>query len=565
MFPLASIIFLILPVASSIETDRSDRVLRYSNDEQELLHDPQSYTGSFYGTSVSLNKKYLAVGSIGDGQAPYKRSGSIYLYSTSKWQLVQKIVPVERGANYQFGSSLALCEESSTLVVGSPYAKADVNGANINCGVVHIFELDNFLDLHIQVLHLTPGDGKQYDEFGKAVAINRDTIAVAAAYHDEGRGAVYMYHRVNKLWQNQSVLSIPNDDVLYFGHSVAMGQNILAVSALHGNDASERSSIFVFERANPAFEWQQKVHLFPSNGAPGDEFGISLALSDDTLMVGARYAGINNLEKAGAVYVYKKSASLDWSESAVLTASDAHPHAFFGDTVSLGIDLLAVGCFGWSPTGSTNIVGAVYLFTRRSVGWVESYLLLSSHGSNNDFFSKALAVHGNVVAVGAAGDDLANLNSGSAFHFDLASKYSMNERHVSEGKSNYSFFISSFVLTSLFCCCYCAGCYPGKKWRRRCMKDWFGVKLGKLNTTPRKRHIHDLNDVRHTPLRLDDSQSGYLNSAEDGDDFSVHSGREASQTDEDIESVFVGGEEPLCVGQHGSQARGPKDDGLLVA
>lgn len=509
------IVFLRAVVGDQIDKRR----YRYSHDDSELLHDAEGLLGSFFGTAVAINDQYLAVGSIGDGETPFRRSGSVYLYSTKNWKLLQKLLPIERGANFQFGSSLSICPTKGTLVVGSPYAKIVINGVSNNCGVAHIYEIDVHLHLHIQALQLYPVDGQQYDEYGKAIAVLEDVIAVAAPFHNSGRGVVYMYHRTDTLWVNHTVISVDLDDVSCFGHSVAMVDKVLAVSALHGNDAGERSSIFLFTLSNDGETWLQKSQIIPSKGSVGDEFGMSLALSNELLVVGSRYSSFN-FEKSGAVYLYQNYDSVGWSELAILTARDGKTFGFFGDTVAIDRNTIAVGSFGWTAPDSKDIVGAVYIYLNSDHNWSESQVLLSSHGTTNDFFSKALAINGEVVAIGAAGDDLNNMNSGSAFHFDLSFKF---ESQLSDTDSSSS--LTTSVLTyfmfflSLCCCIYCMGYCPGQKWRRRFCKDWFGVSLGKKKRPIRKRHIRDINDVYHTPIKLDDSQSGYLDSAADANDL----------------------------------------------
>jgi hypothetical protein len=497
--------------AASVGADAESGALRYSYDDAEFLSDPNGLLGSFYGTSVAMNSKYLMVGSIGDGATPYRRSGSVYVYSTLQWKFIEKITPIEMGANFQFGSSLALSDADSAVVIGSPYAHIDVAGVDTNCGVAHVFEVDKLLGLHKQVAQLFPHDGGQYDEFGKAVSIYQNTIAVSANHHNNGKGSVYMYQQdVYGIWQNHSVLSVNVLNVLYFGHSIALSENSIVVSSLHGNDAGERSSVFIFERSADTAPWVQSAYLLPSIGSPGDEFGISLSLVDGLLAVGSRYASIT-LEKAGAVYIYQKGAS-EWSETAILTSTNGQALGFFGDTVAIGDNYISIGSFGWKDAETSDIVGAVYVFTKVNGHdqWVEKTILVSSHGSNNDFFSKALSVYGQYIAVGAAGDDLNTMNSGGAFHFDMNANYhrSQTEEEVVDTNS-HSVLITFFILMSLCCCgCFGMGCCPGKKWRRMFCKDCFGINIGKKKPSKRHRHIRDINDVQHSPLQLDDSISG---------------------------------------------------------
>ena len=532
----------------SIST-RGESAIRYSYDDKELLYDREGRLGSFFGTSVALNHQFLLVGSIGDGEATFKRSGSVYVYDTLKWNFLQKITPSDRGANYQFGTSIAMDEGDSTAVIGSPYAHIQIDGISVNSGLAHVFEVDKLLGLHREVIELYPFDGVQYDEFGKSVAICQNTIAVSSAHHDDGKGAVYIFNKNRKVWKNQSVLSIFNDDAIYFGHSLALTDKIIAVSSLRGNDARERSSVFVFSR--PSTEggiWSQNSRLFPSRGSPGDEFGISVSLRGDILAVGSRYDSFLN-DKAGSVYMYGKSETDEWSETSILSAGENKAMGFFGDTVGIGDHIVAVGSFGWSGEDSDDIVGAVFIFSARPDNqWSEKTILLSSHGNNNDFFSKALAVYGNYIAVGAAGDDIPAMNSGSVFHFDLAAKYRQSQGNEDEIEmESHTMLWSAVILLSICCCCGIVGYFPKNKWVRRFCKKTFGISVSKKKSGHRRRHIRDINDMPHQPLKMDESSSGF-DSAEYMSEDSVSDAGKCSSSidlehiDGEIESISLPGD-----------------------
>lgn len=499
---------LILLFQCSVSAEKESPRLRYSYDQLELLHDRGSIVGSNFGAAVAISSKYLLVGSIGDGENRYKRSGSVSVYSTSKWKLLEKLTPLSRGSSYQFGTSVAISASEHTAIIGSPGGKKLINGFSTNCGIVHIFDIDKATGHYKEIIELYPEDGQQYDEFGRVVAIYSKLVLVGAAYHDDGRGAVYMFELQGGTWKQTSILSSALNGAIYFGHSLAIDSSTIAIAALHGNNGTEHSSVFIFERNDKVPTWLQTARIYPSNSDPGQEFGVSLAVNNRILAVGARYYS-HVEDKGGAVYIFEKDSALHaWSESSVLVPSKAQPLGFFGDTVALTRDILAVGSFGYTSPSPT-IVGAVYVYDRgQSSVFSESAILLASHGSNNDFFSKSLVVYEKIVIVGASGDDLDALNSGSVYHFDLTKSYITSTKDGEEERRDHESLIVAvslllpFVVFSL-CCVYYPGC---QKPRRRLLKKYFGISSGNHK---KRRRSRDIGSMEHSPVRLDDSISGY--------------------------------------------------------
>lgn len=149
----------------------------------------------------------------------------------------------------------------------------------------------------------------------------------------------------------------------------------------------------------------------PLNGVPvpfGDQFGKSIGLSDDTLVVGAPNeescaTGINGDQAnngcsgAGAVYVFTRTNGT-WSQQAYLKASDAHASGGLGNLVALSGDTIAAT--GSSQTGA----GVVYVFTRTNGTWSQQAIVTPSNAKITDLFGFSLALDGETLAVGALGD-----------------------------------------------------------------------------------------------------------------------------------------------------------------
>ncbi len=177
-----------------------------------------------------------------------------------------------------------------------------------------------------------------------------------------------------------------------FGFCVSLSGDTLAVGArseagsatgVNGNQADnsaiDSGAVYVFTRA--ATTWSQQAYIKASNTNANDQFGSSVSLSGDTLAVGAPFEngnaiGINGNEAAqsaadsGAVYVFTRAAEA-WSQQAYIKASNTNTMDYFGTSVSLAGNILAVGAPGEASgaTGtdgnqadnSANASGAVYV------------------------------------------------------------------------------------------------------------------------------------------------------------------------------------------------------------
>ena len=269
-----------------------------------------------------------------------------------------------------------------------------------------------------------------YDRFGEAFALSGDgnTLAVGAPGEQSSAtgingddeddnsynnaGAVYVFTRTDDAWKQQAYVKAPNAGGDLFGTSVALSKDgtTLAVGAI-GEGSSAEGAVYVFTRTDDA--WEQEDYV---NSGQGDEFGRSVALSEDgnTLAVGARGEG----ESAGAVYVFARTDE-EWEQEAYVKASNAGKGDFFGASVALGGKgaTLAVGAIGEESTAtgingnqddnSAYDVGAVYIFARIDEKWEQEAYIKASNAGKGDSFgaSVALSGEGTTLAVGVQDED----------------------------------------------------------------------------------------------------------------------------------------------------------------
>ncbi len=160
----------------------------------------------------------------------------------------------------------------------------------------------------------------------------------------------------------------------------------------------------------PAAALEQK--LIASDGAAGDLLGQSVAIDGDTAVVGAPDA---NGER-GAVYVYQRAGN-GWAQTAKLSASDAG-FDFLGDSVAIEGDTIVAG----APGGTFANKGSVYTFARAgAAARTETAKLTASDGAAGDVLGGSVAIDGDTIVAGAAGDEVgANATQGSVYTFARA-------------------------------------------------------------------------------------------------------------------------------------------------
>ncbi|MCH8850197.1 MAG: FG-GAP repeat protein [Chloroflexi bacterium] len=163
--------------------------------------------------------------------------------------------------------------------------------------------------------------------------------------------------------------------------------------------------------------------LTGSNSGTGDQFGESVAISDDTAIVGAFFEdhpGIPSLGDAGAAYVYKRDqgGASNWGQVKRLIASDAQTNDIFGWRVAISGDIAVVGA-QWEDAGGST-AGAVYVFGRNMGGadnWGEAKKVTASDAQAGDLFGGSVSISGDTIVVGAVFEDAGGANSGAVYLF----------------------------------------------------------------------------------------------------------------------------------------------------
>jgi len=324
--------------------------------------------------------------------------------------LQQKVIALDGAAGDLFGVSVAL--SGDTALVGA-------SGDDGNMGSAYVFV--NSGGAWGFAAKLTASDGAGGDRFGYSVALSGDTALVGASGDESGQGSAYVFVEPGGGWTTTSAYTAKltaSDGATgdSFGISVALSGDTALVGAYGDNiSISDEGSAYVF--VEPGGGWAsgtETAKLTASDGDTGDRLGWSVALSGDTALVGAYFNNVGFNTDQGSAYVFVESGG-GWAtgtETAELTASDGATSDWFGWSVALDGDTALVGA-----NRDDSDKGSAYVFVEPGGGWAsgnETAKLTASDGAVNDSFGYSVALSGDTALVGAYGDDSAK---GSAYVF----------------------------------------------------------------------------------------------------------------------------------------------------
>jgi hypothetical protein len=263
-----------------------------------------------------------------------------------------------------------------------------------------------------QQLRAGPNDG-----FGVSVAIDGDTAVVGAHTYDlvggQYRGAAWVFARSGTTWTQQAQLEPPDGvDVHFFGMSVALSGDTALIGALGDQVVGNRGAGFVFVRSGTT--WTKQAMLQADEAKTDDMFGSSVALSGETALVGSADTFAGFVHRASA-YVFVRNATT-WTQQAHLEAPDSAQTEDFGVSVALAGDTAVVGV-PWDSMGGIPR-GAAHVFVRSGATWSLQAHLKAPDSSDSRLFGHRVALSGETALVGAVREHVGgNLNQGAAYVF----------------------------------------------------------------------------------------------------------------------------------------------------
>ncbi|WP_394221453.1 FG-GAP repeat protein [Alteromonas gracilis] len=322
-----------------------------------------------------------------------------------------------------FGYSAVV--DGNTLLVGA--YKADIEGV-ADAGAAYVYVLGDHGWTQEAKLVANPHFAE--DTLGGNVALSKDTAMLGVMMRDDkgkDSGAVIAFERDKKVWAQTQIITAPDANAGdAFGQSISLTDKYLVVGAPKndtlGNDAG---AAYIFKREQNAWRYQAKI--VASDGLAGDLFGVSVAIDDDTIIVGADLHD-EIAENAGAVYVFRLSDS-QWKQEAKLVAADGGKTDIFGVRVAISEDIAIVSARRDDVEGIGVDAGSAYIFERSGTTWAQKAKLTSPDGKADDRFGRGVALDGNMAIISAMNHDANGADTGAIYVFkNTAEGWSFNSK-----------------------------------------------------------------------------------------------------------------------------------------
>ena len=246
--------------------------------------------------------------------------------------------------------------------------------------------------------------------FGDDVDLGGSRLIVGAPFASTFAGAAMIYVGSGPSWTLEATFfGGPNS---FMGTSVATDGGTSAVGAIKGGPGTT-GVVTVYER-NPS--WGLTQTILPPGGQANDNFGSAVALSGNTLLVGANMDNSGGTS-SGQAFVYTRTGfGSPFTLQQTLLASDAGVGHFFGIDVALEGNRAVIG----APNAGGFTSGQAYAFVRNGATWSQEAILVPGDASFDDDFGSAVSLRGDVVLIGSPKDDDQGLDSGSAYRFQRA-------------------------------------------------------------------------------------------------------------------------------------------------
>lgn len=367
--------------------------------ESRLVNSAEAF-GKFvnFGGATAIDGTWAAIVAPRDNSGSITSTGALYMFqqSAGKWNYTQKILISDAAA----GDSL-----TSVAISGGKLAVSSEKRGNR--GAVFIYVLSGGTWSLSQVIN--PPMNQDAQKFGQSLAMTATSLVVGApdysisgaANRDQG-GAVYAFSCTANSCTYRYAIQSPEPGRGY-GTSVALSGNTLVIGAPQAltQEPDGKGFVDIFDISGAA---SLSKRLTPADGAPGMRYGASVAISAGKILVGAPNKTNGNSNESGAAYYYATSAS------APVIKSSGTASANLGKAVAFSTNGILVGC----PACNAG-AGEVSYYTFANTTNNPDFRVFGLNRSNNDGFGFSIAVSGSNLAVGANIKSDPNANSGASY------------------------------------------------------------------------------------------------------------------------------------------------------
>ena len=355
---------------------------------------PDGAAGDRFGYSVGVSGSMIVVGAPFDDDVGTD-SGSAHIFNNFG-EHIAKLVPSDGSDNDVFGRSVAISE--TTILVG---AEGD-DEIVLDGGSVYMYNSTGAF-----IKKIISNDTAAGDHFGDVVAISNTAILITAPKDDDlgdRSGAAYMFDTSGNFLRK--LIAFDGAAGHHYGWSADVSDSYIAIGAYYDDDMGARSgSAYLYDISGNFI-----AKLVAFDGAIDDQFGYSIGVSEDIVVVGSPFDDDLG-SRCGSAYIFDTSGSLIKK----IVAPDGAANENFGISVAVSESTIVIGAYLDSNGGV--VTGSAYLFD--TTGRFETKLL-PLDGAHDDYFGFSVSISGNTIAIGAWLDDDNGDLSGSVY-FDVGS------------------------------------------------------------------------------------------------------------------------------------------------
>ncbi|MBN1524509.1 MAG: FG-GAP repeat protein [Spirochaetales bacterium] len=421
------LLFLLFSCSDMIQDLRLPGTPNYTFDSETILHASDMKTIDEFGKSVGISGKYAIVGAWyedgGEGD-PLNSTGAAYIFernSSGVWEEAALLHASDMQADDYFGHTVSI--NGNYGIVGAYQEDGGEGDPASSAGAAYIFER-NSSGIWGETAILHASDMQLGDGFGYSVSIS-GSYAIVGAWEEDGgignpataAGGAYIFERNSSgVWEEAAQLHASDMQAGdHFGGSVSITGSYAIVGAYQedggpGNPETGAGATYIFER-NSFGVWEETALLHASDMQAIDSFGHTIALSGNYAIVGAygEDGGESDpVTDAGSAYIFERDSNGNWSQQAILQASDMQFDDRFGMCVAIDGNYAIVDAH-WEDGGIGDPVsgaGAAYIYKRNNSGvWEELNILHASDMQPYDYFGKSIAINNGKVIISAYYED----------------------------------------------------------------------------------------------------------------------------------------------------------------
>ncbi len=388
------------PYWNGARTDQGRvHVFHYENgtwEEDEPLSEPNiSSRPEFYGFSIAASGESVIVGTPRSGFIGGAGSATVFQFQNQQPISQTRLSPSDSVEDDQFGHGLASTQQ--TLLVGAP----GDSPRGEESGAVLVFQ--EALGEWEQTAVLSPENLELYDRFGASVAADLSTVVIGARSSsavDHQAGAAYVFERDGDTWQETQML-LPLDGVEqdYFGSAVDVSGDQIIVGApgffVGSIGIANPGQGYIFAKIGD--QWEQTASLIPSDASCCQLFAYDVQISGDFAFSSAPTDGPTN-DYDGAVYVFRFDGS-EWVEYQKILPPAGDTAGRFGLSIALRDDQLLIGAP--SISGAFAAEGKAYLYQWDGSAWIFDQELVAPFPADQNWFGRQVDFVDGKIAIAA--------------------------------------------------------------------------------------------------------------------------------------------------------------------